>query len=84
MTARTGCLLGCEGFGHDPGCPMAETMRRVDENRRTAGMGLPQGGTCDRPCQAWSLARLTRDGGVGIPPTPCPCREARAAHEDDR
>ncbi len=64
--SRLGCLLGCEGFGHDPDLHMIPAQR----------------GTCDRPCQAWTISRLTGDGGVGIPPRTCDCPAAVAAHAE--
>lgn len=46
--SRLGCPNGCDGYTHDPGCAIAETMRQLHENRRTAGMGQPR---TDLPCR---------------------------------
>lgn len=56
---RLGCLLGCEGFTHDPGC--------------TVGLSIPRP-ACLRPCQAWTIATLRGDVEPGGTPQTCPCR----------
>jgi len=55
---RIGCLLGCEGFTHDPGC--------------TVGLSIPRP-ACLRPCQAWTIAALRGDVEPGGTPQTCPC-----------
>ncbi len=52
---RVGCLLGCEGFGHEPDCPIAERPVpsggcSLDYLCKTKGIGVLSSGPSMCPC----------------------------------